>query len=484
MNGAAMNVLLAQGYITTWHANQLYSFPGNGLISIASNMNADRFHVRVLDDLHRQAEPVECFVRTMSEFTPAVIGFGCMTFQYHSIVALARRAREIDPSVIIVLGGYHATVAYQEIALSPDMELFDYVVRGEGEVVFNDLLEHLDDPAYVETIPGLTYRVNGSVRHNAPPELVDLEVMKFPDRSLRQSGTGYHFLGRGGYDIVETSRGCPFTCNFCCITQMYGRSFRTISLARVIDELHMLKRRGVKRVIFTDDNITVNGKRVMELCRMIVDEKLNTMEYLFQASVKGLLDTPGLIELMREANVWGVVMGIENPSEEGLKYYKKANQFAEDDTYVVVRRLRKAGIKSVVAIIIGQENEDRESIRRLGDYVERLEPDMANFQYLTPYPGTEIRTILLEKNLVVNVSDFSKYTTTDCVIRTHHLTQEELKREGVALYNRYVSKPINMFRLIQLSPPYVLKYMFRMMTGNSEYFWKVMRMMFGKLLAR
>jgi len=475
-----MNVLLVQGYLTTWHSSQLWSFPGNGLISIAANMDRERFRIRILDNLQSHPDPINCFIDTMKQFKPDVIGFGCMTFQYPSILGLVRIAREIDPTVTTVLGGYHATVAYRELISGPDMMYFDYLVRGEGEVVFNDLLLHLGDPEYIATIPGLAYRVNGESRLNPPPVLIDMEKLRMPDRSLRQSNSHYHFLGRGGYDTLETSRGCPFTCNFCSITQMYGHSFRTLSIDHVIEELKVLDRRGVKRVVFTDDNITVQGKRVQQLCQAIIDNNLHNMEYLYQAGVNGLLETDGLIEIMRRANTWGVVMGLENPTDSGLKYFKKANQFAEDDTYVVIQRLRKAGIKSIVAMIIGQENDDRESIRRLGDYVDRLGPDMANFQFLTPYPGTEIRDILLEKNLVMNISDYSKYTTVDCVTRTNHLSQEELRREHVALYNRYVSKPINSWRILKLSPVYVISYIVKMMVGNPVYFRKLIRMLLAK----
>ena len=102
-------------------------------------------------------------------------------------------------------------------------------------------------------------------------------------------------------DVVETTRGCTFTCKYCTITKMYGRSYRKFTIERILKDITDAEKHGAKSILFTDDNIVLNRKHFEELCNGIINAGLNKIKYVTQASVQGFVQNPHLPELMRKA---------------------------------------------------------------------------------------------------------------------------------------------------------------------------------------
>src|SRR5262249_31987492 len=195
------------------------------------------------------------------------------------IMDLVRRLR---PDARIVVGGYDPSLApeaYETRAAAGGGPLVDFIVRGEGELTFRDLLRSLEAGDTVEGIPGLSYRgANGFVRN--PPRPVsglDGGEIRPPKRSARVL-EGYTVLGRGA-DVVETSRGCTFDCSFCSIIEMRGRNFHTFDFDRVIEDIEDARRHGARSIFIVDDNITLNVKRFEALCEAIIAAGLDDIEY-------------------------------------------------------------------------------------------------------------------------------------------------------------------------------------------------------------
>ncbi len=359
----------------------------------------------------------------MQEFKPDVVGLSAMSFQYDSACRASRICRSAKPDIRTVLGGYHATLMYEEIGNGTEAPLFDFLVRGEGEVTFRRLVEAISSGGNgFEQIPGLSFRSNGKFIHNPPAALLDLDALKPPDRDCRLWDGARFFDQR--FDCVETTRGCTMACRFCSITHMYGRSIRKFSLERIIADLKRLKSRGTQGVFFVDDNITLDVPRLNELCKLIVREGLNTMTYAIQASVRGIASDPELSVWLGRAGFKWVFLGIESGISRNLEVMGKAGVL--ENTRTAVSLLKQQGIGVFGGLIVGNPQDTRDDIVSTYRYALDLGVDHPIVQCLTPYPKTETREELLALDLVTNKDDYSRYNGFICNVRTEHLSEKEL----------------------------------------------------------
>lgn len=413
--------------------DHIMELPNLALCCLAGNLDG-RHEVRILDLVKHRRDPAAALEAQMRDFGPDLVGISAMSFQIGSARTTAAICRAIRPDVITVLGGYHATIMWQEIGDGPDGRLFDYVVRGEGEEVFDALVRTLDSGGDLDAIAGLSYRRGASFAHNVPAPLLDLARVRRPDRSPRVSGR-FLWMGRS-FDVAETSRGCTMPCGFCSIRRMYGKTFRLYPDEHVVADLHDVRARGGRGVLFVDDNITLDGPRLKELCLRLEQEKLDDLFIVMQASVFPLAADPGLAEAMARGGVRMVFLGIESGDEKNLKVLGKKGQACR--TEKVVRGLRDAGIIVIGGFIVGNPDDREEDIRATYQYVRKVGVDHGIVQCLTPYPKTELRRELIEQGLVTNPDDLDRYNGFIPNVRTRHLSERDLARimtrAGIRLY--------------------------------------------------
>jgi len=402
--------------------------PNLGICSLAGSL--EDCEVRALDLAFARGRLTPVLQRTLREFAPDLVGLSAMSFQYASARRVALICKNMSPGILTVLGGYHATLLAEQIAQSPDAELFDFIVRGEGEATLALLVREIaSGRSRLDSIGGLSFRRAGRCIHNPPADLLDLEAVRLPDRKSRMLDRSRFMKLR--FDCVETSRGCTMGCTFCSIRWMYGRSVRFFSLERVMEDLRRLKASGTRGVFFVDDNITLDVPRLKELCRRIAREGLASLYYVIQASVPGIASDPELPALLAKASFRWVFLGIESGIARNLAQMRKSGQLAH--TRTAVERLRAHGICAIGGFIAGNPDDSREDIRDTYRYARDLHLDHAIVQVLTPYPKTETREHLLAEGLVTNPDDFSRYNGFISNVRTRHLSQRELNR-WVVLY--------------------------------------------------
>ncbi|MBJ6800973.1 B12-binding domain-containing radical SAM protein [Geomonas propionica] len=400
--------------------HRIIKVPNLGLCSIAAHLTLHEVKVVDLVLVHRDIEP--WLQRFLREFQPEVVGISSMSFQYESALKVMYICRACLPRTKLVLGGYHATLAFGE--LTAESPPFDFLVRGEGEHAFPALLEALDGQRSFFDVPGLSWPHHGTFIHNPPAALLDLAQLPLPARDARVLD-GFTYFDRK-LDCVETSRGCTMTCTFCSITGMYGTSFRCHQVDRVIKDLKALQQRGTRTVLLVDDNITLDSRRFTSLARAIVEHGLNSMEYLVQASVAGIVADPELIPALAQANFAMVFLGIESVLPQNLALFQKGD--IREKTERAVGLLRQHGIGVMGGFIIGNPDDGPEEIREVFRASRRLGIDLPYVQCVTPYPGTRIREELLQAGLVTNPDRLSRYTGFMCNVRTKRLTVGQLNR--------------------------------------------------------
>ena len=401
--------------------HRIIKVPNLGLCSIAAHLSDHEVRIADLVLVHRRIR--SWLADQLTKFRPELIGISSMSFQYASALTVMSICREYAPEAKVVLGGYHATLSWEELTRE-SAPPFDYLIRGEGERALPALAEALVGLREFAQVPGLSYRQDGVFRHNPPGELLDLKLLPLPERSVRILN-GFTYFDRK-LDCVETSRGCTMPCTFCSITGMYGTSFRCHAVERVIADLKALRLCGTQTVLLVDDNITLNAQRFRRIAEAIVENHLDCMEYLVQASVAGIVADPELIPALVAANFTMVFLGIESVLPKNLRLFQKGD--IREQTEEAVRRLREHRIGVMGGFIIGNPDDDREDIREVFRASKRLRIDLPYVQCVTPYPGTRIRRELLEEGLVTNPHDLSRYTGFMCNVRTRHLTVGQLNR--------------------------------------------------------
>lgn len=410
-------------------AKREYEAPSLAISSLSGNLSAR--HQVWLADLSVRKWSVRASVRRcLRRFAPDIVGLSAMTFQYYTARRIARLIKAERPQSLVALGGYHATTMAHELADSPEAEHLDFIFRGEADHAFDELLDALEGRRAIESVAGLSYKRDGRFRHNPPRPLENLCEIALPDRDRRVFARYHFYFNRT--DVLETSRGCRLRCKFCSMNRMYGNTFRTYSIPRVLADIEAMYERGTRHALILDDNITLDVPRFIDLCDGIESLGHRDLRFIVQASSTGIAADEALPERLAAAGITLVFLGIENIGEANLALMRKGQ--IVDATRTAVKRLRDAGIIVSAGLITGFPDDDVASIRRNYEYVVDLGIASALDQIITPYPATEMRRELLAAGLVTNPYDAKWYNGYWPQVRTRHLTSKQL------LYERWLAK--------------------------------------------
>jgi anaerobic magnesium-protoporphyrin IX monomethyl ester cyclase len=401
--------------------------PNGALTSLAGNVDPHH-RVAVADLILVQRRSRETVTRLMRDFDPEVVGLSVMTFQRRTAVRIVELVRSLKPKVRVVVGGYDPSLAPDAYAPTG----VDYIVRGEGELTFRDLLRAFEHGSGFDRICGLSYRNGDQWVHNLDRPIHRLEdgEVKLPNRSARVL-RGYTLLGRQ-VDVIETSRGCTYDCSFCSIIEMRGRNFHTYSFDRVIADIRDARDHGARTIFLVDDNITLNVHRFEALCHAIIDAGLNKLDYFVQGMTSAIANHgETLAPLMRQAGFRYVFLGIENILEGDLEFLRAAAKNSARDnghnagnaTMKAIEYLHRNNMYVVGGLIVGNPDDTRESIEANLAFARRY-VDWPYIQHPTPYPRTPMTKDFRDQGLIMN-ERFEEYDGTTAVVRTKHVSAEE-----------------------------------------------------------
>jgi len=352
-----------------------------GLAYLASTLTQAGYQTLILD-INRYPLSDLRLIQRIREYSPNVIGISVKTATANSGGYIAKLLSPVCPDAVVVAGGPHLTLCAE--SYMNDFPIFDYGVMGEGEKHLVELVDRLFSDSPVEDINGLVYRVDGRVQINTwcPPD--DLDDLPWPDFD---SIEGFDWLDFR-YPIL-TSRGCPFQCIYCCVNKLTGsRKWRSRSAPNVVDELeHVYQTRGIRSFEVWDDNFTLNIKRSKEICREIIDRKLNMSWYCHNGIRADRIDKE-LALLMKQAGCTSVAFGIESGNPQTFDSIKKG----EPLTAVIeaVKLVKEVGIKAVGYFIIGLPGDTLEKFIETVRFQRSLQLDHYTYGMLIPYPQTEV----------------------------------------------------------------------------------------------
>jgi radical SAM superfamily enzyme YgiQ (UPF0313 family) len=249
----------------------------------------------------------------------------------------------------------------------------------------------------------------------------DLDALPFPDWSLFEP---HRF--RVAYDFwkfptafIQQSRGCTFTCNYCPYIVVENKT-RFRSPEAVVEEMRRgIEQHGFRSFKFRDPLFGLDRKRVFHLAELI-----GRLPRKVQFSIEGRIDLlkTEVVQELKRVGLTSITVGIETPSEETLRHYKRA-PIKDDRQREFVAMCRRLGVRTVAGFMIGFPEDSVSSIEAVLKYAKTVGPTFANFNVVTPYPGTEFFTQVRDD---VASFDFTQYSVYTPVMKYRHLTAEKV----------------------------------------------------------
>jgi len=389
-------------YAYTKEDVKAFWFPKLGLPTIAANTPPD-VEVRIVD---------ECVEDIDFNVDVDLVGISVMTYLAPRAYEIAARFRA--RGVKVVLGGIHVSMCPEEAK-----EHADSIVVGESEKTWPILVED--------------FRRGELKSLYEEKDLPKLENLPIPRRELFKPNSYWTT------NCVQTSRGCPFACDFCTVTIFGGNQFRLRPIEQVIEEVKRLKKGFV---VFVDDNIAGNKAYAKQLFKALIPLKIN---WGSQASLTMARD-PELLDLAAKSGCTALFIGVESISEENLaaanKRFNKVDKYKEE-----FRRFHDYGILIQTGMIFGFDHDDESAFERTVEFLEENNIELAMFNILTPLPGTNLYKRMDAEGRIID-RDWSHYDGRHVVFKPKLMTPETLQEGFLWAYHKFFSYPSIIKRIV------------------------------------
>ena len=367
-------------------------FP-NGILYIAAVLEKAGHEVQVFDNVVSQLSPSD-YAR---DFSPDVIGFSVLTGPcIGNALVQSNEFKELLPNVKIVWGNVHPTCCTEQTLTEKSI---DFVVRGDGEYTFLELVEYLvKGNTDYHKILGLAWKENGQTIINPPRPFIE-KLDDLPDPA-------WHLIDVKKYwDItINTSRGCPFKCTFCYNIPFHQGHRADMSVERMIGQIeHLQKKYKAKYIRFFEDNFTYNRHRMREFCQTIIDRKIKIR---WDTESRADLSEED-IKLMAKAGCASTGLGVETGSPRILKYLCKG---------VELERIRqtywhfvKNGIVPRVYIMLAVPTETMDDFNETQSFLKSMDNPPFMYMRFVPYPGTPIYYQLLDDGKITTPKNLNEW---------------------------------------------------------------------------
>lgn len=412
-------------------------WPQTGLAYIAAVLREAGHEILFMDAMASRLSTSETLSR-IKTFQPRLAIIHTTTPTFKNDVALLKEIKT-QTGAICGLVGTHPTALPEETLLQTES---DFVIISEAEMTIRDLVEKIDQD-WSEVL-GLAYKKNGMVKLNpARPLYPDIDSFPFPARDLMpvESYT-MPFFGSEPFVTVIPSRGCPFQCVFCRAGQVWGETTRHRSPDNVCDELEeIINKFGIRNIVMMTDTLTLKVSWTEALCQRIMDRGIK-IRWIGNSRVDTV--SPKLLKLMKQSGCEILSYGLESGNQEILDSSKKNINL--DQTIQAIKWTREAGIMTFGYFIVGLPGETWDTIHDSINFAIKANPDYVNFHVATPFPGTELYSIAKSKGWLIT-DDWTQYEEEgSAVMRTEHLTPEDLVKAQKMAMRRFYLRPSKILR--------------------------------------
>lgn len=398
--------------------------PPLGLLYTASAIDGE--HDVMVIDCQAENLSYDDAVDILKDFKADIVGISTMTFTLIDTKILINRIKD-RLNIPVIVGGPHAAIYPHECITGLGA---DYVIKGESELVINELLE--DIPCTKNIWESLDF-------------IGELDEIEFPERALINNSLYSSILSKKNPTTsMFSSRGCPYQCSFCDRPSL-GKKFRAMSAKRVVDEMEDCESLGIKSIMFYDDTFTVSKGRVYEICAEIRKRDLK-----IDWDVRARVDTVDkeLLEEMSKAGCKRIHFGVESASEKVLKALNKNINLEQVEK--AFKDAKTYGMETLAYFMIGNPSETWDDLKKTLDYSMKLCADYVSFTIFTPFPHTELYRKALESGFIKSDvwKEYAEDPTFDFVppVWGEHFSREELQKILSDHLRRYYLSPKFIFK--------------------------------------
>lgn len=411
-----------------------------GTLYVASSLLQAGHDVKFLNGAFMDHDEI---MSNLSVYNPDIIGIYSTTFGWNKAVFTASEIRKRLKNVFITVGGPYP-IALQEKCFDDSADI-DAVVTGEGEITMVEIMSRLEHGKSLEVVEGVAYREGRDIKKNPPrPLITDVDSIPFPARELLGDAMDYvpppATYKRRPVAVMMTARGCNRRCIFCFQIdkeRQYGIRYRSVE--NVMREIELCLEQGYKEIKFIDDTLAADYDRAMEIAKEIKRRKLDFT--WFTSACVHQVDKP-LLQAFKEAGCWAILFGAESGVQRNLNTIRKG--ITLDQIRNAVKAAKDVGLTVYTPFLFGLPGQTYEDGLKTIEFACELNPDIANFHALTPFPGTELYDDLEKYGTMSN--DLSDFTYQGAAFVPHTMTREEVTRLRQLAFKKFYSRPGYVFR--------------------------------------
>jgi anaerobic magnesium-protoporphyrin IX monomethyl ester cyclase len=414
-------------------------YPKLGLLYVAAFLESrcPDIELAVLD-ANAEALSYQQMGQKIHDYQPDLVGISTLTFNLIDAWKTTKLVKATVANAKVCLGGQHVTL-YPDETLA--LEGVDFIVQGEGERCFTKLVKALEEGAQVDdlrAIQGLGFHgPDGPEKHLLQDPIDTLDELPAPARHLVEQQHYDHVVAQGQrLTTMQTSRGCPAACLFCDIRKT---KFRTRSPQNVLEELNALLDQGVDDIFFVDDTITIDKRRIFDLCDLIIK---NGRPFHFKISARVDTVTPELLKELKKAGCYRIHYGVESATPRLLKYLEKGQTL--DKIRKAFQWTKQAGIGCFAYMMLGIPGETRQEMRDTVNFAIELNPDYVQFSICTPYPKTALYDSMRREGIIADDywREFASHPTEDFRVRfwNRDFTEDQLRDIQSEAHRRFYGR--------------------------------------------
>ncbi|MEK5184192.1 B12-binding domain-containing radical SAM protein [Solibacillus sp. FSL W7-1324] len=361
-------------------------------------------------------DPAFNIVSDLFQKKPDVVGFSCYIWNINETIAVIRMLKTVLPDVKIVLGG--PEVSYDVHEWIRKHEEIDFIIMGEGEVSFKEMLRHFNGEIPLEKVPGICYLEEGKLKIHAQPPKIDLREIATPFRFEED----LPHLGKR-IQYIETSRGCPFSCQFCLSSIEVG--VRYFNREKIKEDIRYLMNNGARTIKFVDRTFNISRSYAMEMFQFLIDE--HQPGVVFQFEITADIMRPEVIQFLNDNAPKGLFrfeIGVQSTNDLTNDLVKRRQNF-EKLTRTVTMVKEGGKIDQHLDLIAGLPEEDYSSFRKTFNDVFAMRPEELQLGFLKLLRGTGLR-LEAEKYgyTYVDISPYEIFSnnvlTFDDIVRIKH----------------------------------------------------------------
>lgn len=421
--------------------------PPLGLLYLAGYIqkHSPEHQIKVIDPLpenlnHQQVK------EKMENFSPDILGVNVMSFTLIDALKVAKKAKENNPKIKIVFGGPHVHIYPQKTL---EQKNIDYVVLGEGEKTFYKLINNIENEEYLKQTPGLAFfdKNNNYINTGSSEFIQNLDEIPLPARNLIDNNKYYSILGTSKLvTTMITSRGCPYNCLFCDRPHL-GKVFRARTAKNVIKEIEDCLKYGIREFLFYDDTFTIDRKRVIDICNLIIEKKLD-ISWDIRARVNTVDEE--MLKKLKQAGCLRVHYGVESGTQKILNILRKGITLEQIEKAFKITK--KSGMETLAYFMIGNPEETKEDIEKTIKFAKKINPDYVHITGTMPFPATDLYKKALEENVIKKDvwHEFAKNPDPNFAppLWTKNLSQEEIGKYVKKAYHRFYFRPTYILKRI------------------------------------